>query len=71
MNFSFHPDAEEEFNNAIEYYEALEPQKPQKPGQNYFCTSQLLRFHQVWSSHLTNIRKGGVANERGRHIQAG
>jgi len=25
MNFSFHPDAEEEFNNAIEYHEALEP----------------------------------------------
>ncbi len=25
MSYSFHPDAEEEFNKAIDYYESLEP----------------------------------------------
>ena len=25
MNFSFHPEAEEEFNRAIDYYEDIEP----------------------------------------------
>ena len=25
MSFSFHPDAEKEFNDAIDYYEGLEP----------------------------------------------
>ena len=25
MNFSFHPEAEEEFNKAIDYYEDIEP----------------------------------------------
>jgi hypothetical protein len=25
MTFSFHPEAEEEFNNAIDYYEEAEP----------------------------------------------
>ena len=25
MRFSFHPEAEEEFNHAIDYYEAIEP----------------------------------------------
>lgn len=25
MNFSFHPEAEDEFNRAIEYYEGIEP----------------------------------------------
>jgi hypothetical protein len=25
MSFSFHPDAEKEFNEAIDYYEKLEP----------------------------------------------
>ena len=25
MNFSFHPDAEQELNKAVEYYEDIEP----------------------------------------------
>ena len=25
MNFSFHPEAEEEFNKAIDYYEDIDP----------------------------------------------
>ena len=25
MNFTFHPEAEEEFNHAIDYYEAIRP----------------------------------------------
>ncbi len=58
MTFSFHPDAEREFNEAIEYYEGCEP------GLGYdfaievgTAIQSILRYPEAWSVVDEDVRR--------------
>ena len=61
MTFSFHPEAEKEFNKAIEYYEEIEP------GLGYdfalevsMAIQRAVEFPTAWAALEGNIRRSLV-----------
>jgi plasmid stabilization system protein ParE len=61
MNFAFHPDAEDEFNSAIDYYENIEP------GLGYdfavevhSAIQRAVAFPKVWIAIEGDIRRSLV-----------
>ncbi|NBF40425.1 MAG: type II toxin-antitoxin system RelE/ParE family toxin [Spirochaetes bacterium] len=50
MNFSFHPEAENEFNDAIDYYEKVERGLGYDfAGEVYLCIQRTLEYPKAWT----------------------
>ncbi len=61
MSFSFHPEAEEEFNKAIEYYEEVEPGLGYDFALEIYSTIQRsVEFPKAWSVIEGEIRRSLV-----------
>lgn len=61
MTYSFHPEAEEEFNKAIEYYEDIEPGLGYDFAVEVYSTIQRsVAFPQAWSVLEGEIRRSLV-----------
>ncbi len=58
MNFSFHPEAEQEFLAAIDYYEICKPGLGVEFAQEIYATiHRILRFPNAWSELSANTRR--------------
>jgi len=58
MRFVFHPDAEEEFNKAIDYYEELQNGLSARFANEVYLTIQrILSFPKAWSILEDDIRR--------------
>ncbi len=58
MNFSFHPEAENEFNKAIDYYEDIEAGLGYDFGLEVYLTIQLsLDFPKAWTVLEGEVRR--------------
>lgn len=61
MSFSFHPEAEEEFNRAIEYYEDIEPGLGYDFSLEVYSTIQRsVEFPKAWAVLEGEIRRSLV-----------
>lgn len=61
MSFSFHPEAEEEFNIAIEYYEDIEPGLGYDFSLEVYSTIQRsIEFPKAWAVLEGEIRRSLV-----------
>ena len=61
MNFSFHPEAEEEFNAAIDYYEEIERGFGYDFALEVYSTIQLsIEFPKAWSVLEGEVRRALV-----------
>lgn len=61
MNFSFHPEAEEEFNEAIDYYEEIAPGLGYDFALEVYSTiDRAVRFPKAWSVLEGEIRRSLV-----------
>jgi plasmid stabilization system protein ParE len=62
MNFAFHPEAEEEFNEAIEYYEEIEPGIGYDFALEVYSTIQRsVEFPKAWAIIEGEIRRSLVS----------
>ena len=58
MNFSFHPEAEEEFNKAIDYYEDIEPGLGYDFALEVYSAIQLsVEFPKAWVVLEDEVRR--------------
>ncbi len=58
MIFSFHPEAEEELNKAIDYYEAIEPGLGYDFAQEvYSAIQRSVDFPKVWAMMEGEVRR--------------
>ena len=58
MNFAFHPEAEAEFNEAIEYYEEMEPGLGYDFALEVYATIQRsVAFPKAWPAIEGRIRR--------------
>jgi len=58
MNFSFHPEAEEEFNKAIDYYEDIDPSLGYDFALEVYSTiKRSIDFPRVWAVLEGEIRR--------------
>ena len=58
MNFSFHPEAEEEFNKAIDYYEDIEPGLGYDFALEVYSAIQLsVEFPKAWGVLEGEVRR--------------
>lgn len=61
MNFLFHPKAEDEFNEAIDYYEEIEPAFGYDFALEVYSTIQLsIEFPKAWSVLEGEVRRALV-----------
>ena len=61
MNFSFHPEAESEFNEAIDYYEEIEHGLGYDfAGEVYLCILRILEYPKAWTIIDDEIRRSLV-----------
>ena len=61
MNFSFHPEAEEESNKAIDYYENIEPGLGYDFALEVYATiERAVRYPLAWTSLEGEIRRSLV-----------
>lgn len=61
MSFSFHPESEEEFNKAIEYYEDIEPGLGYDFALEVYSTIQRsIKFPKAWTVLEGEIRRSLV-----------
>ena len=61
MSFSFHPEAEEEFNKAIDYYEEIEPELGYDFALEVFSTiKRSVEFPKAWAVLDGEIRRSLV-----------
>ncbi len=61
MSFSFHPEAEEEFNKAVEYYEEVEPGLGYDFALEVYSTvHRSVEFPRAWSVIEGEIRRSLV-----------
>ena len=62
MNFAFHPEAEEEFNEAIEYYEEIEPGIGYDFALEVYSTIQRsVEFPKAWAIIEGEVRRSLVS----------
>jgi len=62
MSFSFHPEAEGEFNNAIDYYEDIEPGLGYDFALEVYSTIQRsIEFPKAWAILEGDIRRSLVS----------
>lgn len=62
MSFSFHPEAEDEFTIAIDYYEAIEPGLGYDFALEVFATiKQSVEFPKAWTVLDSDIRRSLVS----------
>jgi len=58
MNFSFHPEAEKEFNQAIDYYEDLQENLGLEFAQEIFDAIQrIIEYPLAWQSMTSETRR--------------
>ena len=58
MTYSFHPDAENELNQSIDYYEALMPNLGWEFAEEVYNTIQrILQFPNAWQTMDGDIRR--------------
>jgi hypothetical protein len=58
MKFYFHPDADEEFDNAIEYYEGCQPDLGLEFAEEVYATiARILKYPDAWSQMSKNTRR--------------
>ena len=58
MNFSFHPEAEKEFNQAIDYYEDLQENLGLEFAQEIFDAIQrITKYPLAWQSMTSETRR--------------
>lgn len=58
MNFRFHPEAEIELNNAVEYYEESQEHLGLEFAQEVYATiHRIMDFPQAWQSMTTTTRR--------------
>ncbi len=58
MKFYFHPDADEEFDKAIEYYESCQPGLGLEFAEEVYATiSRILKYPDAWSQMSKNTRR--------------
>jgi len=61
MNFSFHPEAEKEFNKAIEYYEEIENGLGYDfAGEVYLCIQRIIEYPKAWTIIEADIHRSLV-----------
>jgi len=61
MNFSFHPDAENEFNNAIDYYEEIAPGLGYDFAMEAYATiRRSIEFPKAWAVLEEPVRRSLV-----------
>lgn len=61
MNFSFHPEAEEEFNKAIDYYEDIDPGLGYDFALEVYSTiRRSIEFPRAWAVLEVEIRRSLV-----------
>lgn len=61
MSFSFHPEADEEFNKAIDYYEDIEPGLGYDFAQEVYSTiKRSVEFPKAWPTLEDEIRRSLV-----------
>jgi len=61
MSFSFHPEAEDEFNNAIDYYEDIEPGLGYDFALEVYSTIQRsIEFPKAWAILEGKVRRSLV-----------
>ncbi|HHJ39123.1 MAG: plasmid stabilization protein [Methylothermaceae bacteria B42] len=62
MNFSFHPEAEEELNEAIDYYEEIEPGLGYDFALEVFSAiSRAVEFPKAWAVLEGDVRRSLVS----------
>ena len=62
MSFSFHPEAEDEFNNAIDYYEDIEPGLGYDFALEVYSTIQRsVEFPKAWAILEGEVRRSLVS----------
>ncbi len=62
MSFSFHPEAEDEFNNAINYYEDIEPGLGYDFALEVYSTIQRsVEFPKAWAILEGEVRRSLVS----------
>lgn len=58
MNFSFHPDAEREFDAAVSYYEERQPGLGVEFAEEvYAAILRILRYPEAWAALSRNTRR--------------
>ena len=58
MRFSFHPDAEVEFNTAVEYYERCQPGLGLEFAEEvYTSIARIIEYPNAWSATSKNTRR--------------
>jgi len=58
MKFYFHPDANEEFDKAIEYYEGCQPDLGLEFAEEVYATiARILKYPDAWSQMSKNTRR--------------
>jgi hypothetical protein len=58
MNFSFHPDAEIELNQAVDYYNDCQPSLGWDFSREVYCAIQnILAYPQAWTPLSKNTRR--------------
>jgi len=61
MRFSFHPDAEKEFNEAVQYYENIEPELGYDFAlEVYSAISRAINFPKAWGVLEGDVRRSLV-----------
>ncbi len=61
MSFSFHPEADEEFNKAIDYYENIEPGLGYNFAQEVYSTiKRSVEFPKAWPALEDEIKRSLV-----------
>ncbi len=62
MNFSFHPEAEEEFNDAIDYYEGIMPELGYDFAlEVYSAIQRSVEFPKAWTVLEGDVRRSLVS----------
>ena len=58
MKFYFHPDAKEEFDGAVEYYEQCQPGLGLQLAEEVYATiARIIRYPNAWSTLSKNSRR--------------
>jgi len=58
MNFSFHPDAEREFDEAVTYYEGCQPGLGIEFAEEVYATIlRIIRYPDAWAELSANTRR--------------
>ena len=58
MTYSFHPEAEEELDRAVDYYEAYSPGLGMEFADEIYATIQrIIRFPEAWSQFCRGTRR--------------